>query len=308
MGSIDYPIVLTTTAVPVHLSVSDPQPTYLDREDKRSFLHKLAEFIHPGPDSAAELIQTLAEAQENKVIDADVQAMLEGVLRMADMVVGDVMVPAIQVDMLNIADSYDHLLNVVIDTAHERFPVYQDERDNIIGILLAKDLLKLQRSPHLTVRDLLRPVVFIPESKGLNDLLGEFQSQHHHQAMVMDEFGRIAGLITLSDVLSEIVGEIEDEFDMTESHGDIFSLPDHSFRVSADTSLERLTEVMGVRHIDADIMRDFKTLGALMTHQMGRRPRRGEHQIMSGLDFRVLHAKGGVVKWFKVSPVANESS
>ena len=288
--------------------MSDPQPTYLDQEDKRSFLQKLAEFIHPGPDSSAELFQTLAGAQENKLIGADTRAMLEGVLRMADRVVGDVMVPAIQVDMLNIADSDEHLMAMVIETARDRFPVYQDERNNIIGILLAKDLLKRQRSPQLTIRSLLRPVVFIPESKGLNDLLAEFQSQHHHQAIVIDEFGRVAGLITLSDVLGEIVGEISDEFDIVEHQGDIFSLPDHSFRVSPDITLERLTEVLGVNLARSDVTGDFNTLGALMAHRMGHAPRRGEHQVMGGLDFRVLHAKGGVVKWFKVSPLANETT
>ena len=139
--------------------------------------------------------------------------MLEGVLRMADMTAGDVMVAAPRMDLLDIDAPYDELLAVVIDTAHSRFPVYEGQRDNIIGILMAKDLLKLQRAPELNLRTLLRPAVFVPESKRLNELLRDFRSNRNHLAIVIDEFGNTAGLITIEDVLEEIVGEIEDEFD-----------------------------------------------------------------------------------------------
>ncbi|TSA15706.1 MAG: magnesium/cobalt efflux protein, partial [Comamonadaceae bacterium] len=150
--------------------MSDPHPARLpEREDKRTFLQKLAEFIHPGPDSTDELIETLAEAEENHIIGAESRAMLEGVIRMADMTAGDVMVPATRMDLVNIDDPFDVMLHGVIETAHSRFPVYQNERENIIGVLLAKDLLKLQRAPELNIRTLLRPAVFVPESKGLND-------------------------------------------------------------------------------------------------------------------------------------------
>jgi magnesium and cobalt transporter len=176
--------------------VSDPHPTrFPDREDKRTFLQKLAEFLHPGPDSTDELIATLAEAEGNHIIGAESRAMLEGVIRMADMTAGDVMVPATQMDMININEPYESMLHGVIDTAHSRFPVFDGERENIIGILMAKDLLKLQRAPELSIRALLRPVVFVPESKGLNDLLRELQGNHNHQAIVIDEFGRVAGVV-----------------------------------------------------------------------------------------------------------------
>ena len=148
--------------------MSDPYPARLpDREDKRTFLQKVAEFIHPGPDSTDELIATLVEAEDNKIIGAESRAMLEGVIRMADMTAGDVMVPATQMELVNIEDPYDVMMHGVIDTAHSRFPVYEGERENIIGILMAKDLLKLQRAPELNIRALLRPAVFVPESKGL---------------------------------------------------------------------------------------------------------------------------------------------
>jgi magnesium and cobalt transporter len=234
-------------------------------------------------------------------------AMLHGVLRMVDRMVGDVMVPAVQVDMLNIADSCGHLMEMVIDTVYDRFPVHQGERYNIISILLAKDLLKLQCSPQLTVRALLRPV-FVLKRKHLNDLLSEFHSQYHHQAIVMDEFGRVAGFVTLSDMMGEILGEIGDEFDSADRKGEIFNLSDHSFRVSVDTTLDWLFEVTKVPLIHSNMACDFNTLGALITHQIGHSHRRDEHQTMTGFDFRMLHPESGVAKWFKVSPVADASS
>ena len=289
--------------------MSDPHPSRAsNKEDKRTFLQKLAEFIHPGPDSTDELIDTLAEAEENHIIDAESRAMLEGVIRMADMTAGDVMVPATRMDLVNIEDPYDVLLNCVIEAAHSRFPVFDGERENIIGILMTKDLLKLQRAPELNIRALLRPAVFVPETKGLNDLLREFQGNRNHQAIVIDEFGRVAGLITIEDVLEQIVGEIEDEFDIAEDDGDIFGLPDRSYRVSGHTTLERVEDAFGVKLLGSDPDDEFDTIGGLIAHEMGHVPKRGEKHSRSGLNFVVMHTKGGAVKWFKVSPVVKEPS
>jgi magnesium and cobalt transporter len=286
--------------------VSDPHPGRLsEREDKRTFLQKLAEFIHPGPDSTAELIETLAEAEDNNIIGAESRVMLEGVIRMADMTAGDVMVAATRMDLLNIQAPFDELLHAVIQTAHSRFPVYDGERENIIGILMAKDLVKLQRAPELNIRALLRPAVFVPESKGLNDLLREFRGNRNHLAIVIDEFGRVAGLITIEDVLEQIVGEIEDEFDIPEDEGDIFALADNSFRVSGDTPLERVNDAFSVTLISSDPEDHFDTVGGLIAHEMGHVPKRGERHSIGGLDFLVLHTKGGAVRWFKVVPTAN---
>lgn len=286
-------------------SVSDPHPArHLDKEDKRTFLQKLAEFIHPGPDSAAELIETLAEAQDNNIIGAESRAMLEGVIRMADMTAGDVMVAATRMDMVDIQAPLDALLHTVIDTGHSRFPVYENERENIIGILLAKDLLKLQRAPELNIRALLRPAAFVPETKGLNDLLREFRGNRNHLAVVIDEFGRVAGLITIEDVLEQIVGEIEDEFDIAEDEGDIFGLADGTYRVSGDTPIERVNDTFSVTLKDSDPQDHFDTIGGLIAHEMGHVPKRGERFTLGGLDFVVLHTKGGAVKWFKVAPAA----
>ncbi len=266
-------------------------------EDKRTFLQRLVEFLHPGPDSKSELIEALADAEDNDVIDAQTRAMLEGVIRIADMTARDVMVAAPRMDVLDIDAPYAKLLNTVIDTGHSRFPVYEGERDNIIGILMAKDLLKLQRAPELNVRTLLRPVVFVPESKALNDLLREFRGNRNHLAVVIDEFGRVAGLITIEDVLEEIVGEIEDEFDIQEDEGDIFALADGTWRVSGDTPIERVNEWFQVA-LPED---EFDTIGGYVAHEMGRVPRRGESVELAGLVFQVLHARAGAVRWFKVT-------
>ena len=287
--------------------MSDPHPArFHEKEDKRTFLQKIAEFISPGPDSRTELIQTLADAEDNEVIGAESRVMLEGVIRMADMTAGDVMVAATRMDLIDIDAPFDELLHDVIQTAHSRFPVYEGEKENIIGILLAKDLLKLQRAPELNIRALLRPAVFVPETKALNDLLRDFRGNRNHLAIVIDEFGRVAGLITIEDVLEQIVGEIEDEFDIPEDEGDIFGLADHTYRVSGDTPIERVNEAFDVTLASTDPEDEFDTIGGLIAHEMGHVPKRGEQHRMAGLDFVVLHTKGGAVRWFKVSPVPTE--
>jgi magnesium and cobalt transporter len=293
----------TTASIAID-PVSDLNPARApEREDKRTLLRKLAEFLHPGPDSTAELIATLAEAEDNDIIGAESRVMLEGVIRMADMVAGDVMVPATRMDLLDIEDALDSLMHQVIDTAHSRFPVFEGDRENIIGILMAKDLLKLQRAPELNIKALLRPAVFVPETKGLNDLLREFRGNRNHLAIVIDEFGRVAGLITIEDVLEQIVGEIEDEFDIDDDASDIFGLPDRSYRVNGDASIDRVNQEFGVDLGSGDSENSFDTIGGLIAHEMGHVPKRGESHQISGLRFVVLHTKGGAVKWFKVSPL-----
>jgi len=282
-----------------------------EREDKRSPLQKLVEFIKPGPDSTDELIETLVEAEDKALIDTESRIMLEGVLRLSDQTAGDVMVAAPRMDLLDIDAPYDELLHQVITTAHSRFPVYQNERENIIGILLAKDLLKLQRAPELNLRTLLRAPVFIPESKGLSQLLHEFRVNRNHLAIVIDEFGRTAGLVTIEDVLEEIVGEIEDEFDIETDEGDIFALTDQSWRVAGGTPLEDFNASFDVQlgvAPDSDIEVEFDTLGGLIAHELGRVPTRGERFAMGGLDFTVLHTKGGAVRWFKVARLPASSA
>lgn len=298
-----YPYPFCNSLYP---SVSDPHPAspstfgpHAPRPpDKRGLLQKLAEFLHPGPDSTDELIASLSEAEERHLINTESRVMLEGVLRIAGMTAGDVMVAAPRMDVLDIHAPYDELLHTIIDTAHSRFPVYEGERENIIGILLAKDLLKLQRAPALNLRALLRPPVFVPETKGLNDLLREFRGTRNHLAIVIDEFGRVAGLITIEDVLEEIVGEIEDEFDDDEQDGDIFALAEGTWRISGDTPIVRINETFDLQLPDDEV----DTIGGLVAHEMGHVPKRGEGHVLQGWQFVVMHARGGAVRWFKASP------
>ncbi|HMM87456.1 transporter associated domain-containing protein [Azohydromonas sp.] len=285
--------------------MSDPQPPRSPRRaegagaprDKRNLFERLVEFLSPGPDSRAELMKTLADAEQRELIEPESRAMVEGVLRMADMSAGDVMVAEPRMDMLDIDAPYDAVLSIVISTAHSRFPVYEGSRDNIIGILMAKDLLKLQRAPGLNLRTLLRPAVFVPESKRLNELLRDFRSNRNHLAIVIDEFGNVAGLITIEDVLEEIVGEIEDEFDEEDADSSIYTLADGTHRVAGDADVEDVAEAFGVE-LPTEA---FDTIGGLVAHELGRVPRRGESVDVAGLRFTVMFTRGGAVRWFKVS-------
>ena len=284
--------------------MSDPHPSRPHREkpaqaqaDRRSLFQKLVEMVSPGPDSRDELIETLADAEHRELIAPESRMMLEGVIRMADMTAGDVMVAAPHMDQLDIEAPYEELLHGVISTGHSRFPVFERQRHNVIGILLAKDLLKLQRAPELNLRTLLRPAVFVPESKGLNELLRDFRSNRNHLAIVIDEFGNTAGLITIEDVLEQIVGEIEDEFDDADGESGIYTLADGGQRVAGDTSIDAVNQAFGVA-LSTD---DFETIGGLVAHELGHVPRRGETTAVGPLQFHVMLTRGGAVRWFKVT-------
>ena len=267
------------------------------RTDKRTLFRRLLELVSPGPDSRDELLETLADAEHRDLIEPESRMMLEGVLRMADLTAGDVMVATPHMDHLDIDADYEDLLHVVIATGHSRFPVYEGQRDNVIGILMAKDLLKLQRSPELNLRTLLRPAVFVPESKGLNELLRDFRSNRNHLAIVIDEFGTTAGLLTIEDVLEEIVGEIEDEFDEKDGESSIYTLADGGQRVAGDTDITEVNTAFG-----ANLATDaFESIGGLVAHELGRVPRRGEGVTLGGLVFTVMLTRGGAVRWFKVT-------
>ena len=266
-------------------------------DNKRSLFERLFLLLSPGPDSKAELIRTLADAENRELIEPESRLMLEGVLRMADLTAGDVMVPAPHMDLLEISADYDELLLGVISTAHSRFPVYDGKRENIIGILMAKDLLKLQRAPELNLRTLLRPAVFVPESKRLNELLRDFRSNRNHLAIVIDEFGNTAGLITIEDVLEEIVGEIEDEFDEQEQENGIYTLADGSHRVAGDVSISAVNEAFATQLSQEN----FDTIGGLVAQELGRVPRRTEAVEIGGLRFTVMITRGGAVRWFRVA-------
>ncbi len=284
---------------PPPLSPSSPA-----NPEPRNLFQRIVEFVSPGVDSRDELFETLATAEDREVIAPQTRMMLEGVLRMAELTAGDVMVAAPHMDLLSINTDYDDLLHAVIATGHSRFPVFEEKRDNIIGILMAKDLLKLQRAPDLNLRTLLRPAVFVPESKGLNELLRDFRSNRNHLAIVIDEFGTTAGLITIEDVLEQIVGDIQDEFDdKREGTSDIYTLADGGQRVAGDTSILAVNEAF-----ESWLpLEPFETIGGLVAQAHGRVPRRGESVTLAGLVFTVMLTRGGAVRWFKVTRAPEEA-
>jgi magnesium and cobalt transporter len=267
------------------------------RPARRNLFQKFLELVAPTAGTRDQFIESLADAEQKELIAPESRMMLEGVIRMAGLTAGDVMVAAPRMDLLDIDADYDDQLHSVIRTAHSRFPVYEGKRDNVIGILMAKDLLKLQRSPDLNLRTLLRPAVFVPESKGLNELLRDFRSNRNHLAIVIDEFGATAGLITIEDVLEEIVGEIEDEFDDKDGESGIYTLADGSQRVAGDVEIDAVNEAFGTVLPTAD----FETIGGLVSHEAGHVPRRGESVTVGGLIFSVMLTRGGAVRWFKVT-------
>lgn len=273
------------------------------KPEGRSRWQRLIEWLDPRPDTREELLDTLSDAEHKQIIGADSRVMLEGVMRMADMTAGDVMVDAPRMDLIDIHAAFDDIFNQIIDTAHSRFPVFDGERDNIIGLLHAKDLLKLQRAPELNLRTLLRSPNLIPESKKLNDLLREFRSTRSHMAIVVDEFGHIAGLVTIEDVLELIVGDIEDEFDDNEDEGDIFALADQTYRISGDTPLDHVLSSLNMNDTqwNSEEEHQFSTIGGYIAHAMGHVPRRGEHHQLGSWRFDVMHTRAGAVKWFKAT-------
>ena len=291
--------------------MSDPHPGRPSRgadkhaapAERRTLFQKLIELIAPGPDSRDQLIESLADAEHKSLIAPESRMMLEGVIRMADMTAGDVMVNTKRMDLLDIEADYDEILHLVIDTAHSRFPVFEGKRENVIGILMAKDLLKTQRSPDLNLRTLLRPAVFVPESKGLNELLRDFRSNRNHLAIVIDEFGNTAGLITIEDVLEEIVGEIEDEFDDKDGDSGIYTLADGGQRVAGDVDIVAVNEAFGTLFPNDE----FDSIGGLVAHELGRVPRRGESVTIGELVFNVMLTRGGAVRWFKVTRAPAEA-
>ncbi len=201
--------------------MNDPYPSPKPADKPRSLLERLTDLISPEPESRAELLEILQDAHARNLIDADSLSMIEGVFQVSDLCARDIMIPRAQMDAINIADAPAEFIPFVQQAAHSRFPVYEGSRDNIIGILLAKDLLRFYTDEDFDVRDMLRPAVFIPESKRLNVLLRDFRVNRNHIAIVVDEYGGVAGLITIEDVLEQIVGDIEDEYDFDQEEDNI---------------------------------------------------------------------------------------
>ena len=261
------------------------------------------EKILPRVKSRDHLLDLIGVAEQKNLIGTESRIMLEGVIKISSMRVADIMIPAPKMDMLEINMHIDEMMDTIIDIGHSRYPVYEDDKENIIGVLMTKDLLKWQRAPEINLKVLLRTAVFVPETKNLTDLLRDFKKNRNHMAMVVDEFGRISGLVTFEDLLEEIVGEIEDEFDTDTDDGEIYSLVDKSFRVAGHTEVSKINESFDVQLNSNEEDEQFETIGGLIAHLMGHVPGKGEHHDIQGLRFEVMHSKSGVVKWYRVKRI-----
>ena len=257
-----------------------------DASTKPSWLERLGALLMREPEDREQLVELLHSAYERNLLDADALAMIEGVLQVSESQVRDIMIPRAQMDVVDINDPPEKFLPFVISTAHSRFPVTDKDRDDVIGILLAKDMLRYYAGEEVNVRAMLRPAVFIPESKRLNVLLKEFRSNRNHIAIVVDEYGGVAGLVTIEDVLEQIVGEIEDEFDFDEDEDNILRDRHGRYRVKALTEIADFNEALGTQFSDED----FDTVGGLVVSEFGRLPKRGESVFLEGLKFQVLRA------------------
>lgn len=254
--------------------------------DKPSFFERLSSLLLREPEDREQLMQLLHSAHERKLLDADALSITEGALAASEVSVQDVMVPRAMMEFVAIDDPLDKVIAQVNRTAHSRFPVIDDNRDNVVGILLAKDLLRVRHDRAFNLRDWLHPAVFIPESKRLNVLLREFRVSHNHMAIVIDEYAGVSGLITIEDVLEQIVGEIEDEYDFDETEDNIRLDQFGRFRVKAQTSIEDFNEHFGSKFLTDEC----NTVGGLILNHLGRVPRRKEEITLGGLNFMVLRA------------------
>jgi magnesium and cobalt transporter len=258
-----------------------------DTHSKPSLLERLSALIMREPEDREQLIELLRSAYERNLLDADALAMIEGVMQVSEMQARDIMVPRSQMDVIDINESPDQFIPMVIQTAHSRFPVIGENKDDIIGILLAKDLLRYYAGEEeFNVREMLRPVVFIPESKPLNVLLKEFRKNRNHIAIVVDEYGGVAGLVTIEDVLEQIVGDIEDEYDFEDVESNIVPEKGGQYRVKALTEISDFNAAFGTAYSDEE----FDTIGGLLLKRFGRVPKRGEQISFDNLTFRVLRA------------------
>ena len=252
-----------------------------------SLLERLSALLMREPSDRDQLVELLRSAYSRNLLDADALSIIEGALNVSEMQVRDIMIPRAQVDFIDINEPIDTFIPRVMATAHSRFPVIDQNRDDVIGILLAKDLLRhYAGDEEFNVREMLRPAVFVPEAKRLNVLLREFRASRNHMALVVDEYGGVSGLVTIEDVLEQIVGDIEDEYDFDEASDNIIPEPGGRFRVKALTQIADFNAAFSSQFPDEAT----DTVGGMVIAHLGRLPKRGETIIIEGLRFQVLRA------------------
>src|SRR6185503_1118418 len=275
-----------------------------DEPHKPSLLERLGALLMREPEDREQLIELLQRSYERNLLDADALAMIEGVMQVSEMQARDIMIPRAQMDVIDIGDPPEKFIPWVIETSHSRFPVIGENKDDVIGILLAKDLLSYYAGEEFNVRDRLRPAVFIPESKRLNVLLKDFRSNRNHIAIVVDEYGGVAGLVTIEDVLEQIVGDIEDEHDFDEAEDNIVRDPDGYYRVKAITEIDDFNERLGAEFSDVE----YDTVGGLVLHKFGRLPKRGEQFRIGDLNIKVVRVDSRRLHALLVEKVRTESA
>jgi len=255
------------------------------KKKKTKLIKKIKNYLLK-PKDKEQLADILKSAFDKNMMDSDALMMLEGVLNVSEMHVRDIMIPRSQMDVIDISKKIEEFIPFVIQTSHSRFPVIEENVNNVIGILLAKDLLRFTSGEEFEVRDNLRPAIFVPESKRLNVLLKDFRTNRNHIAIVVDEYGGVAGMVTIEDVLEQIVGDIEDEFDYDETEDNIIQDQDKQFRVKASTEISDFNNYFATEYSDEE----FTTIGGLVTQKFGYLPQRNEKVSFDGFDIEILRA------------------
>ena len=275
-----------------------------DKDHQRpTLLERLSAFLIREPEDREELLTLLHGAFERKLLDADALSIIEGALQVSEMTVRDIMIPRSQMDVVSIDDEPEQFIPFVMETRHSRFPVVGENKDDVVGILLAKELLNYYANPEsFNLRDTLRPAVFVPESKRLNVLLRDFRANRNHIAIVVDEYGGVSGLVTIEDVLEQIVGDIEDEYDFDEAEDNIIPEAGARYRVKAQTEIAGFNEALGAQFSDEE----FHTIGGLVLQAFGRLPKRGEATTIGNFRFKVVRADSRRIYTLQVERLAPE--
>jgi magnesium and cobalt transporter len=269
-----------------------------------SFIERISALLMREPEDREQLLALLHSAYERNLLDSDALSIIEGALQVSEMQVRDIMVPRAQMDCVDVDEPIDKMVERVIAATHSRFPVIGENKDDVIGILLAKDMLRHFAGREFDLRDMLRPAVFVPESKRLNVLLREFRVSRNHMAVVVDEYGGVAGLVTIEDVLEQIVGDIEDEYDFDETSDNIKLDQTGRYRVKATTEIEDFNVAFDTAFSDEA----FDTVGGLVIHNLGRLPKRGEVILLDGLRVTVLRADSRRVHTLLVDRTAHATA
>ena len=258
-----------------------------DSQSKPNFFERLISRLSGEPDSAEDVVNLLRQAHEQEVFDADTLFRLEKVLDFAELDVRDAMITRSLMNVIKENDGIDRIVAYIIETSHSRFPVISGDKDEVLGILHAKDLLKFMANPEqFNLQNILRPAVFVPEGKSLNSLLKELREQRNHMAIVIDEYGGVSGLVTFEDIIEQIVGDIEDEFDEDESADNIHAVSAERWRINAVTEIEDVNAFFGTDYSDEEA----DTIGGLVIQELGRLPVRGEKVVIGPLQFTVARA------------------